>query len=100
MQSEKRLYLIRALLRERREALSVPQEEQAQKRLLRALFKRFFKGYFFITEAQKSAYFTSPKKMLYTVLASRGTDPPRSKNPNHKGISNEHFQKAVRHPQK
>lgn len=39
MQSEKRLYLIRALLRERREALSVPQEEeQAQKRLLRALF--------------------------------------------------------------
>lgn len=38
MQSEKRLYLIRALLRERREDLSVPQEEQAQKRLLRALF--------------------------------------------------------------
>ena len=38
MQSEKRLYLIRALLRERREVLSVPQEEQAQKRLLRALF--------------------------------------------------------------
>lgn len=37
-QSEKRLYLIRALLRERREDLSVPQEEQAQKRLLRALF--------------------------------------------------------------
>lgn len=38
MQSEKRLYLIRALLRERREDLSVPQEEQAQKLLLRALF--------------------------------------------------------------
>ena len=38
MQSEKRLYLIRALLRERREDQSVPQEEQAQKRLLRALF--------------------------------------------------------------
>lgn len=38
MQSEKRLYLIRALLRERREDLSVPQDEQAQKRLLRALF--------------------------------------------------------------
>ena len=38
MQSEKRLYLIHALLRERREDLSVPQEEQAQKRLLRALF--------------------------------------------------------------
>ena len=38
MQSEKRLYLIRALLRERREDLSVPQKEQAQKRLLRALF--------------------------------------------------------------
>ena len=38
MQSEKRLYLIRALLRERRKDLSVPQEEQAQKRLLRALF--------------------------------------------------------------
>ena len=38
MQSEKRLYLIRALLREWREDLSVPQEEQAQKRLLRALF--------------------------------------------------------------
>lgn len=38
MQSEKRLYLIRALLRERREDLSVPQEEQAQKRLLCALF--------------------------------------------------------------
>ena len=38
MQSEKRLYLIRALLMERREDLSVPQEEQAQKRLLRALF--------------------------------------------------------------
>lgn len=38
MQSKKRLYLIRALLRERREDLSVPQEEQAQKRLLRALF--------------------------------------------------------------
>ena len=37
-QSEKRLYLIRALLRERREDLSVPQEEQAQKHLLRALF--------------------------------------------------------------
>ena len=38
MQSEKRLYLIRALLRERREALPVPQEEQALLRLLRALF--------------------------------------------------------------
>ena len=38
MQSEKRLYLIRALLRERREVMSFPQEEQAQKRLLRALF--------------------------------------------------------------
>ncbi len=38
MQNEKRLYLIHALLRERREDLSVPQEEQAQKRLLRALF--------------------------------------------------------------
>ena len=38
MQSEKRLYLIRALFRDRRENLSVPQEEQAQKRLLRALF--------------------------------------------------------------
>ena len=38
MQSEKRLDLIRALLRERQEDLSVPQEEQAQKRLLRALF--------------------------------------------------------------
>ena len=38
MQSEKRLCLIRALLRERREDLSVPQDEQAQKRLLRALF--------------------------------------------------------------
>ena len=38
MQDEKRLYVIRALLRERREDLSVPQEEQAQKRLLRALF--------------------------------------------------------------
>ena len=37
-QSEKRLYLIRALLRERREDLSVPQEEQVQKHLLRALF--------------------------------------------------------------
>ena len=79
MQSKKRLYLIRALLRERREDLSVPQKEQAQKRLLRALFKRFFKGYFFITEAQKSAYFTSPKKCCILFLQAGERIRPEAK---------------------
>ena len=79
MQSEKRLYLIRALLRERREDLSVPQEEQALLRLLRALFKRFFKGYFFITEAQKSAYFTSPKKCCILFLQAGKRIRPEAK---------------------
>ena len=79
MQSEKRLYLIRALLRERREDLSVPQEEQAQKRLLRALFKRFFKGYFFITEAQKSAYFTSRKTCCILFLQAGERIRPEAK---------------------
>lgn len=37
-QIERRLYLIRRLLEERREVLAVPTGEQAQKRLLRALF--------------------------------------------------------------
>ena len=100
MQSEKRLYLIRALLRERREDLSVPPEEQAQKRLLRALFQALFKGLLFYYRGTKKCVLYKPGKMLYTVLASRGTDPPRSKNPNYKGISNEHFQKTVLQPQK
>ena len=80
MQSEKRLYLIRALLMERREDLSVPQEEQAQKRLLRALFKRFFKGYFFITEAQKSAYFTSQKTCCILSLQAGERIRPEAKS--------------------
>ena len=37
-QSERRLYLIRRLTDDRREKITPPQEEQAQKRLLRALF--------------------------------------------------------------
>ena len=51
-------------------------------------------------EETKKCVLYKPENLLYTVFASRGTDPPRSKNPNHKGISNEHFQKAVRYPQK
>ena len=79
MQSEKRLYLIRALLRERREDLSVPQEEQAQKRLLRALFQALFRGLLFYYRGTKKCVLYKPENLLYTVLASRGTDPPRSK---------------------
>ena len=79
-QSERRLYLIRRLTDDRREKITPPQEEQAQKRLLRALFKRFFKGYFFITEAQKSAYFTSQKTCCILSLQAGERIRPEAKS--------------------
>ena len=45
-----------------------------------AFFKPLVKGYFFITEAQKSAYFTSPKTCCILFLQAGERIRPEAKN--------------------
>lgn len=48
-------------------------------RVFQAFFQALSQGLLFYYRGTKKCVLYKPENLLYTVLASRGTDPPRSK---------------------